>query len=107
LNYDDSQLETIEQETVNTFLEHHKDEIIQAKIDLFAAFGTDLTSRECGTDFYYDWLNRKKEQAEIFDAPPIDEDTLKKKAKIYTLERDRIMGKRKIKPEAQGVIKNG
>jgi len=89
----------LEVDKASKFIEWHNDEEIQSKIDLYGAGGTDLTDPKCGTSFYKNWLEEQKEKASKHEQEElIDEDQMKKKAKIYQFEIDRIRGKRALHP---------
>lgn len=88
-------LEVVEFEAVHRFVEMHNDRDIQHKIDLYGAFGTDLTSTECGTSFYRDWLMRKKEEAaEREPKVKYDPVVVQKKADVFKDSRMRIVEER-------------
>jgi hypothetical protein len=89
-------LETIEFEAVHRFIEMHNDRDIQHKIDLYGAFGTDLTSTECGTSFYRDWLQRKKEEAaEREPKVKYNPDEIKRVADAFKTAKEHVLNERK------------
>jgi hypothetical protein len=93
-----SDLREVDFETVHRFVEFYNDREIQQKIDLYGAFGTDLTNPECGTSFYREWINKKREHAESREPKvrhnPVE---IKKIADAFNAEKDRIMGARKLR----------
>jgi hypothetical protein len=101
-------LRFIEVADVNKFLEWNEDEAIQAKIDQFGAAGCDITKPEAGeaSGYYRKWIEKQQAKyADQGDDDIIDPAEMRKKAVIYRLEIDRVMGRRELKPEISGTIK--
>lgn len=99
-------LKRVEFDAVHRFIEMHNDREIQHKMDLYGAFGTDLTNPDCGTSFYRDWINRKREEAaEREPKVKYDPVEIKKIADAFKKEKDRIMGARKFQVKKCQTIK--
>ena len=70
---------------------------------MFGAGGTDITDPKCGTSFYRNWLNKKRKEADDKTVEPKEsEESIKKRAERFNFEKERIMGRRVLRPENVG-----
>jgi hypothetical protein len=79
----------------------HNDEEIQHKIDLFGAFGTDLTKDQT-TSFYKDWQERQIRKAKKFE-PEVIINPIEKK-KIEMLHAALILDDKQNKKRVSGRV---
>jgi len=97
----------IDTEEVNFLINAHTDEVIKQELNLFGAFGTDLTNPETGGswEFYRNWVDEKRKEAQKYEEeetplPYVPKEVVEKRKAVFDSEIMRIVGARKFSEEA-------